>query len=61
MRSSVGSASGNERLRGRVPPGSAGLSGRGKPNSLWALGQTDDVEQVRALFARSLAGEMTVA
>ena len=24
---------------------------------MWALGQTDDLDEVRALFARSLAGE----
>lgn len=27
---------------------------------MWSLGQTDDPEQVRALFARSLCGEVTV-
>ena len=25
---------------------------------MWALGQTEDLDQVRALFARSLVGEM---
>lgn len=25
---------------------------------MWALGQTDNLDEVRALFARSLAGEM---
>ena len=26
---------------------------------MWALGQTDDLEEVRAIFARSYAGEIT--
>ena len=27
---------------------------------MWALGQTDDMEEIRAIFARSYAGEITL-
>ena len=26
---------------------------------MWALGQTEDLDQIRAIFARSYAGEIT--